>query len=175
VGENLGIVPEAVNRALRRHRWREIFVLQFRLTADPGKPVDPVPASAVASFNTPDTPTFAGFRLGRDLDDRVEAGFLDREKARELARARAAAVAALDGSLGLTGDAPRESLIRWLHLLLESEDLVAVNLEHLGLEDEPQNGPGRQKRPNWRRKLRHGLADLPPDVYAILAGISRPA
>jgi 4-alpha-glucanotransferase len=176
VGENLGIVPEAVNRALARHRWREIFVLQFRLTGNSEKPVDPVPANAVASFNTHDTPTFAGFRLGRDLEDRVEAGLLDREKARELARARATAVAALDGYLGVASDAPRESLLRWLRLLLESDtDLVAVNLEDLWLEEEPQNVPGRVERHNWRRRLRHGLSSLPPDVDAILAGISRPA
>ena len=176
VGENLGIVPEAVTRALARHRWREIFVLQFRLTGNPDKPFDPVPPNAVASFNTHDTPTFAGFRLGRDLEERVEAGFLDREKARELALARGAAVAALDRYLGLSGDAPRESLIRWLRLLLESDaDLVAVNLEDLWLEEEPQNVPGRVERPNWRRKLRHGLSALPPDVDAILAGISRRA
>jgi 4-alpha-glucanotransferase len=176
VGENLGIVPEAVNRALARHRWREIFVLQFRLTGDPAKPVDPVPANAVASFNTHDTPTFAGFRLGRDLDDRLEAGFLDREQGRELARARAAAVAALDGYLGLSGDSHRETLLRWLRLLLESDaDLVAVNLEDLWLEEEPQNVPGTVERPNWRRKLRYLLSDLPPDVEAILAGIDRHA
>jgi 4-alpha-glucanotransferase len=179
VGENLGIVPEAVNRALDRRRWREIYVLQFRLTGNPERPLDPAPPNAVASFNTHDTPTFAGFRLCRDLDDRVEAGLLEREKARELARARAAAVAALDARLGLPGDGTeisREFLIRWLQLLLESDaDLVAINLEDLWLEEEPQNVPGRVDRPNWRRKLRHSLSSLPPDVEAILAGISRPA
>ena len=176
VGENLGIVPDAVNRALDRHRWREIFVLQFRLTGNPERPVDPVPSNAVASFNTHDTPTFAGFRLGRDLEDRVEAGLLDREEARELALSRAAAVAALDRYLGLSADAPTESLIRWLRLLLESDaDLLAVNIEDLWLEEEPQNVPGRVERPNWRRKLRYGLSSLPPEVEAILAGISRRA
>jgi 4-alpha-glucanotransferase len=179
VGENLGIVPEAVNRALDRHRWREIYVFQFRLTGNPEKPLDPAPPNSVASFNTHDTPTFAGFRLCRDLDDRVEAGLLDREKARELSRARAAAVAALDAHVGLSGDGSaisRECLVRWLQLLLESDaDLVAINLEDLWLEEEPQNVPGRIDRPNWRRRLRHSLSSLPPDVVAILAGISRRA
>ncbi len=179
VGENLGIVPEAVNRTLVRHRWREIYVLQFRLPGNPETPFDPVPADAVASFNTHDTPTFAGFRQCRDLEDRVETGLLDREQARELARARAAAVAALDAHLGLRADASEislESLARWIQLLLESDaDLVAINLEDLWLEEEPQNVPGRVDRPNWRRKLRHGLASLPPEVVAILAGISRRA
>jgi 4-alpha-glucanotransferase len=179
VGENLGIVPEAVNRALERHRWREIYVLQFRLTGNPEKPFDLVPPNVVASFNTHDTPTFAGFRRGRDLDDGVEAGLLDREKARELSRARAAAVATLDAHLGLGGglsEISREGLARWLQLLLGSDaDLVAITLEDLWLEEEPQNVPGRVDRPNWRRKLRHSLSSLPPEVVAILAGISRPA
>ncbi len=179
VGENLGIVPETVNRALHRHRWREIYVLQFRLTGNSEKPVDPVPANAVASFNTHDTPTFAGFRLCRDLDDRVDSGFLDRDEARELARAREAAIAAVDSRLGLPGGAAeisRECLARWLTLLLESDaDLVAVNLEDLWLEEEPQNVPGSLGRPNWRRKLRHSLSSFPPEVTAILDGISRPA
>jgi 4-alpha-glucanotransferase len=168
-----------VNRALDRHRWREIYVFQFRLTGNPEKPLDPAPPNSVASFNTHDTPTFAGFRLCRDLDDRVEAGLLDREKARELSRARAAAVAALDAHVGLSGDGSaisRECLVRWLQLLLESDaDLVAINLEDLWLEEEPQNVPGRIDRPNWRRRLRHSLSSLPPDVVAILAGISRRA
>jgi len=178
VGENLGIVPEAVNRALDRHRWREIYVLQFRLTGNPERPFDPAPSNAVASFNTHDTPTFAGFRLCRDLEERVEAGLLDREKARELARARAAAVAALDAHVGLgaPSEISRECLARWLQLLLESDaDLVAINLEDLWLEEEPQNVPGRVDRRNWRRKLRHSLSSLPPEVVAILAGVSRPA
>jgi 4-alpha-glucanotransferase len=179
VGENLGIVPEAVDRALHRHGWREIYILQFRLTGNPEAPLDPAPASAVASFNTHDTPTFAGFRRSRDLEDRVEAGLLESERARELARARAHAIAALDARLGLPdggSEISRECLVLWLQTLLESDaDLVAVNIEDLWLEEEPQNVPGRVDRPNWRRKLRHGLTSLPAEVVAILAGISRPA
>jgi 4-alpha-glucanotransferase len=177
VGENLGIVPEAVNQALERHGWREIYVLQFRLTGNRDVPLDPVPASSVASFNTHDTPTFAGFRRGRDLEERIEAGFLDRERAAELARARAAAVAALDAHLGAeVSETSRESLALWIHYLLRSgADLVAINLEDLWLEEESQNVPGRVDLPNWRRKLRYGLSTLPPEVVSLLAGISRGA
>jgi 4-alpha-glucanotransferase len=179
VGENLGIVPEAVKLALERHRWREIYVLQFRLTGNPETPFDPIPADAVASFNTHDTPTFAGFRRCRDLEERIDAGFLDRGKAEELALARRAAAAALDSLLGLDAQAPEdygESLVRWIRLLLRSDaDLVAINLEDLWLEEEPQNVPGRVDLPNWRRKLRYALSALPPRALAILAGMSRGA
>jgi 4-alpha-glucanotransferase len=176
VGENLGIVPESVNQGLRHHRWREIFVLQFRLTGSMERPLDPVPASAVASFNTHDTPTYAGFRLGRDLDDRVAAGFLERGKAQELAKERAFAVAALDAKTGAPPGISRESFVAWLRQLLESDaDLVSVNIEDLWLEENPQNIPGRVERTNWSRKLRFSLSALPDDVVVILAGISRPA
>ena len=177
VGENLGIVPESVNRALERHAFRGIYVLQFQLTGKGEAPHDPVPRSSIASFNTHDTPTYAGFRHARDLDDRVGAGLLDAERARELARARAAAVAVLDSHLGLAvSETSRESLTRWLALLLASDaDLVAINLEDLWLEEEPQNVPGRLDRANWRRRLRHDVTSLPPDILALLSGIARPA
>jgi 4-alpha-glucanotransferase len=176
VGENLGIVPDSVNRALHRHQWREIFVLQFRLTGNPARPLDPVPSSSVASCNTHDTPTYAGFRLGRDLEDRVEAGYLDGETARRLADERAAAAACLDAYMGVASGISQESFAAWLRLLLQSEaDLVAVNLEDLWLEENPQNVPGRVERTNWSRRLRYSLTALPPDVLSILAGISRPA
>jgi 4-alpha-glucanotransferase len=177
IGENLGIVPEAVNRTLDRHGWRGIYVLQFRLTGNREAPYDPVSRNSAASFNTHDTPTYAGFRQARDLDDRVDAGLLDGEKARQLARARAVAISLLDSHLGLAGsEASRESLRRWLGLLLASDaDLVTINLEDLWLEEEPQNVPGRIDRPNWRRRLRHDLSSLPPDVVSLLSGITRPA
>ncbi|MGH9332321.1 MAG: 4-alpha-glucanotransferase, partial [Vicinamibacteria bacterium] len=180
VGENLGIVPRAVNRAIERHLWRGIYVLPFSLTGERGEPVTPAPANVVASLNTHDTPTFAGFRRCRDLDERVEAGFLDRAKADELCRSRAAAIAVLDSRLELdeqsAAEPTRESLARWIELLLRSEaDLVSLNLEDLWLEEEPQNVPGRVDRPNWRRKLLHSLSSLPPDVVSMLAGISRRA
>jgi 4-alpha-glucanotransferase len=179
VGENLGIVPEAVDRALARHGWRGISVMQFRLTGNPSAPLEPSPRNAVASFNTHDTPTFAGFRRGRDLEDRVQANLLAPEMAQEIAQARRAAIRALDQSLGLDlapDEATLEALARWLQLLLESDsDQVAITLEDLWLEEEPQNVPGRMDRPSWRRKLRHALTSLPPETLVLLSSVSRPA
>jgi 4-alpha-glucanotransferase len=174
VGENLGIVSEAVNRALARHGWRGIFVLQYGLTGNPARPVLPIPQDAVASFNTHDTPTLAGFCRARDLEERVEGGFLEKEKALELARARAAAIDALDAALGVDSARPRDRLERWLSFLAESEaDLVSVTLEDLWLEEAPQNVPGRIDLPNWKRKLHHHIDALPPDVLSLLNQISR--
>jgi 4-alpha-glucanotransferase len=133
----------------------------------------------VGSFNTHDTPTWAGFRRGRDLEDRVQAGLLAPQAAEEIALERRAAIRALDASLGLDlppEEATHEALARWLKLLLESDcDQVLITLEDLWLEEEPQNVPGRTDRPNWRRKLRYALDSLPAETLALLRGVSRPA
>jgi 4-alpha-glucanotransferase len=174
VGENLGIVPEAVNRSLARHGWRGIFVLQYGLTGDAAQPVLPIPGHAVASFNTHDTPTLAGFCRSRDLEERVEAGLLERENAHELSRARAAAIEALDAMLGVDSARPRDRLERWLSFLAGSDaELVNVTLEDLWLEEAPQNVPGRIDLPNWRRRMRYPLEALPSEVQSFLERFSR--
>ena len=54
VGENLGIVPDVVNKKMARHGLRGLYILQ--LTPDA-----PIARESVASLNTHDTPTFAAF------------------------------------------------------------------------------------------------------------------
>lgn len=177
VGENLGIVPETVNRSLELHHWRGIHVLQFALTGERERPFVPIPQPAVASLNTHDTPSFAGFCLGRDIDERVGAGLLELEAAERTKSLRREAIAALDAALGVPADAAivsRERLERWLELLLGSAaEMVAIALEDLWLEEAPQNVPGRTDLPNWRRKLRHSLDALPPETLTLLADIAR--
>jgi 4-alpha-glucanotransferase len=177
VGENLGIVPEVVNRELDRHRWRGIHVFQFSLTGRRDEPYLRAPESSAASLNTHDTPTFAGFCVGRDVDERVSAGLLDPQAAEGIVRTRRDAITVLDAALGLPPETPmvsRERLERWLALLLASEaEMVQVALEDLWLEEDPQNVPGRTDLPNWRRKLRYPIDALPAEVLNALARISR--
>jgi 4-alpha-glucanotransferase len=177
VGENLGIVPDAVNRGLERHRWRGIHVLQFALTGDRVRPYRPAPESAVGSLNTHDTPTFAGFCLGRDVDERVAAGVLEPQRAEAILQERRDAIAAVDAALGVPSDTPALSRARldgWIHLLRDSgADEVVLALEDLWLEEAPQNVPGRTDLPNWRRKLRYALDSLPPEALETLASLSR--
>jgi 4-alpha-glucanotransferase len=175
VGENLGIVPATVHRCLDEHGLRGIHVLQFSLTASNDPPVLPAPPGAVASLNTHDTPTFAGFCHGRDLKERVEGGLLSSDRAKELVELREAAVTALDRALGAPPGDLALRLALW-HALLRSSaaDLLVVTLEDLWLEDEPQNVPGRTDLPNWRRKLRYAIADLPPSALQALRKLSHP-
>src|SRR6185295_6814226 len=55
VGENLGIVPPAVNAAMARHDIRKMYVVQYEVMNEPEKPgLPPPPAKCVASLNTHD-------------------------------------------------------------------------------------------------------------------------
>jgi len=82
-GEDLGTVPEYVPPAMRRHGMHRLFVVQFSLPGETGESMHPMPPEAVASLNTHDTPTFASFWNGGEIDVRAELGLLDEEEAHE--------------------------------------------------------------------------------------------
>lgn len=181
VGENLGTVPPEVNPTLARHGILGMYVLQFELRPD-GRPRPPDEAS-VASLNTHDTPTFAGFWGGHDIADRVDLGLLDAAGAaaeweyRERVRAATEAFLRQAGFLGSDESGPFAVLRALLRFLGRSPaSFVLVNLEDLWLEDRPQNVPGTSwQRPNWRRKARYPLEEFTqlPAVVETLAELSR--
>ena len=191
VGENLGTVPGYVNAALSRHGLAQLHVAQFGIAPGAANPLARVPRRAFACVNTHDTPTFAGFLAGRDIDGRVERGVLDAGLAEEEHRRRREAVAALRGALGRgvrpATDAPApppeeaadlDFLWACLERLARGEaGMVIVNLEDLWLEPQPQNVPGTGPReyPNWRRKAGHSLETLTklPEVVEALRRIAR--
>jgi len=167
VGENLGTVPPYVNAAMARHRILGMHVALFGLGTDPERALDPVPADTVASLGTHDTPTFAGFWRGDDIQDRVRLGLRSESQAEEerahRARQREALIAYLRARGRLAGDASELAVLRgWLACLAEHEEqLLLVNLEDLWLEAAPQNVPGTwQERPNWQRKARLSLEEI---------------
>ena len=95
VGENLGTVPRYVDAALARRGLAQLHVAQFGIRPGGSEPFTPVPRRAFACVNTHDTPTFAGFLAGRDIEERVERGVLDAGRARRERDLRQAEVAAL--------------------------------------------------------------------------------
>ena len=189
VGENLGTVPRYVNAALSRHGLAQLHVAQFGIAPGAADPLARVPRRAFACVNTHDTPTFAGFLAGRDIDGRVERGILDAGRAAEEHLRRQEEIAALRGALGrvvqpanaapaATDAAALELLCACLERLARSAaDMVMVSLEDLWLEAHPQNVPGTGPRehPNWRRKARHSLETLTklPEVVAALRRMAR--
>jgi 4-alpha-glucanotransferase len=158
-GENLGTVPPSVPAAMERHGVRGLYVLQFSVRADGDRAIDPVPPGVVASINTHDTPTFAGWWIGSDIDVQLELGLIDAEGHRQSHRYRGQVRDSMLDFLRrrkLLGDdvspaAVLAACLRWL--AAGPAGLVLVNLEDLWLEPRPQNVPGTgPERPNWRRR-----------------------
>ncbi len=184
VGENLGTVPSYVNAAMSTHGLRKLYVAQFEVRTDHKQPLRHVPPRAVASLNTHDTPTLAGFLAGADIDERVSRDLVDPAGARSEHKQRRAARVALRrvalpvSSRGRVVDAEPARIMRGcLHRLARSvASLVLINLEDLWLEALPQNVPGTgPERPNWRRKARYPLERFTtmPDVIEALNQVAQ--
>lgn len=179
VGEDLGTVPSSVRRAMSRHGIRRMYVVQYEADPSAERPLRPVPQGAVASVNTHDMPTFAGFWRGADIDIRGDMGLLDSEQIRSERRAREHLSETLARSAGVPpAGADPAAVFRGLlrHLAEEPAGLVLVSLEDLWLEPEPQNVPGTwRERPNWRRKAMHPLQRFrdSPEVREPLQEIGR--
>ncbi len=168
VGENLGTVPPYVNTALAKHRVHGMYVSQFCVTADSQSALQEAARDAVASLNTHDTPTFAGFWQGKDIEDRLALGLLSPPEAQIAQQDRASIREALTTYLQsrgwLEGESPDPLAIlrAWLSQLASGDAyLLLVNLEDLWLEPFPQNVPGTwEERPNWKRKARFSLDEI---------------
>jgi 4-alpha-glucanotransferase len=111
VGENLGTVPPAVNRAMEAHNVQRMYVVQYEIASSEDDPhsdaplaVSPteagpreamaagdtrrvpatlsaVPAGSLASLNTHDMASFAAWWRGTDISLRQQLGMLTREAA----------------------------------------------------------------------------------------------
>lgn len=169
LGEDLGTVPEYVPRAMRAHGIRRMYVVQYEIKPEGAEPAGRPPAESVASINTHDMPTFAGFWSGKDIDDRLEQELLDESGAARERVTRERMREALQRFLKARGLLPDEAndtlavLSGVLGFLAGSEaEFVLVNLEDLWLECEPQNVPGVPDK-SWRRRFRLGLEEAAAD------------
>jgi 4-alpha-glucanotransferase len=163
-GEDLGTVPEGVRPAMERHNVHRLYVVQYEAQPNPDRPIPPVYPGAVASVNTHDMPTFAGFWKGLDVADRKELGLLDEEACRQEHARRQAIRDSFVGFLrrqGWLGDATdASSVLKAIlqYLAAEPSQVVLAGLEDLWEAPDPQNVPGTwHERPNWRRKAAHPL------------------
>jgi 4-alpha-glucanotransferase len=160
VGEDLGTVPDGVRPTMARHGLFRLHVGQWHLPAEPGLPPAPPPAESVASLNTHDTPTFAGWWRGADIDDRVDLGLLTEvESTAERIlrdRARAALLAFVDPRVSdeVLTDVERAMVGATADLAAGPAEVVLVALDDLALEPVPHNVPGTtEQRPNWLRRV----------------------
>lgn len=175
VGENLGTVPPVISAAMDRHEVMGMSVLQFNVRPHEQPPICGDFVGDVTSINTHDTPTFAAFIHGTDIDERVDLGILAPEHAgdergwREIAvsamRRGFAEVDAFGGNDGPDADLV-EAALRYLSR--SQAPIVLTSLDDLLDELEPQNTPGTYlERPNWRRKLAKTLEAMKDDEAVI--------
>jgi 4-alpha-glucanotransferase len=167
VGEDLGTVPEEVPPMMARHNVHRMYVLQYQ--AQPKEEaLSPIFPGAVASINTHDMPTFAGFWQGADIDDREDLGILDKKTAAEERVRRRELVEKIEAYLrqgGFLKGPPRDLgvvLRACLAFLATGPGRVALaNVEDFWLEKQPQNVPGTwHERPNWTRRAKHALEEF---------------
>ena len=182
VGEDLGTVPPEVPAVLERWGILSSRVLYFEREGEGGfQPARAYPRLALATANTHDLPTLAGFRAGTDVTIRRRLGLVGGATAERAARrARAGEVAALVRRLADEGildpaDEPDDLALRAaVHTFLRRTPawLVGLSLDDLVGEAEPVNVPGVSPAdfPSWTRRLATSLEALAadPDVRRAL-------
>lgn len=187
VGEDLGTVPDEVRALMQDHGVAGMFVAEFEQPAWSGAPLGAPAAGAVASVDTHDTPPFAAWVRGEDIDRRWSSGLIDVVGADRERVERRQQVAELvrqveeRGLLGGRGEAPAASgeatVVLHTGLLRRLGDsdaaCVLVALDDLVGATEPQNVPGTSSdRPNWVQRLPLPLAEV-LDEPAVVEALAR--
>jgi 4-alpha-glucanotransferase len=173
VGEDLGTVPDEIREAMARHALLGMSVVEFSQPAWDGAPLVGPTNQQLVSVDTHDTPTFAAWLRGLDIELRLASGLLDAEEAARAHDERAHQVRNLvenlqaDGTLAARAD--REDPIVVLaalldHLAASDAPVLLITLDDLAGETNPQNIPGTGvDRPNWVQRLPFAATDLAHD------------
>jgi len=164
-------------------------VMMFERDASGGfKAASKYPRLSLATANTHDMASIAGFSQARDLALRAEVGLAAADYTPERARQqREAEIEALVKRLAQAKLLPRPKvplnaadLRGAVHAFLSRTPaaLVGLALDDLTGEVDPVNIPGVEsdRYPCWTRKMRMSLEQIPAsaDVHAALRGVSRP-
>jgi 4-alpha-glucanotransferase len=189
VGEDLGVVPDEMRRAMPEFGMYHYKVLLFEKDAGRFRRPDEFARRALGTVTTHDMPTLRSYWEGRDIELRRRLHLypsveLQNEVMREREQDRIALLAALREQ-GLQPAAPATpsegftpELANALHVYLARSGtiLVALQLEDLlGMVD-PVNVPGTDSEyPNWQRKLTASVEDITGrrDLDESFAQISR--
>ncbi|HEY2852994.1 MAG TPA: 4-alpha-glucanotransferase [Gemmatimonadaceae bacterium] len=172
VGEDLGTVPDDVPPALERWGVLSSKVLYFEREKGGFSPAEKYAPLALATANTHDMATLAGFWAGRDIELRAHVGLIESDKALSEARAaREQDKGALLARLAKEGvldeaAAPNDSadLRGAIHEFLcrTPAALVGLALDDLAGEMDAVNlpGVGPDKHPSWKRKMGMTIDDM---------------
>jgi 4-alpha-glucanotransferase len=183
IGENLGTVDPGVEQAMDRHGLYGMYVGQFEVPTSTNAGMQLPGSGVLASVNTHDTPSFAGWLAADDARRRRDMGLLDASGVDAQREVRSAQVARLHtelvrrGALGPeVGDPVDElTLLAGLLEVLGRTDApaVLVSVDDLVGAIEPQNVPGTPaNRPNWVLRLPIALEELAADA-AVTAVLDR--
>ncbi len=164
VGEDLGTVPPQVRPAMAKHGMFRLHVGQWFFPMRVGGRPEASPPESVASLNTHDTATFAGWWRGADIDDRRDLELINAEQdaAERVERAaqKTALLAHVQASpTGIAVGDPLTDVERAMvgattDLAVGPAEVVLVALDDLVLEPSPHNVPGTvEQRPNWQRRV----------------------
>jgi 4-alpha-glucanotransferase len=172
VGEDLGTVPKEVPPTLQRWGVLSSKVLYFERDKRGYLPSEKYAPLALATANTHDMPTLAGFWAGRDIEQRARVGLIDGDaasaKAREeRERDKRALLALLAREKILPSPrAPNDpaELRGAIHEFLCRSPAVLVGLavDDLAGENEAVNLPGvsPDRHPSWKRKMSMTIDEL---------------
>lgn len=173
VGEDLGTVPAEVRPAMARHGLYRLHVGQWSFPTEVGDAPTPAPGGSVASLDTHDTPTFAGWWRGADIDDRHDLGLISvAQVAAERGERDASRIALLAHARARLADDHLTEVERAMvgattDLAVGPAEVVLVALDDLALEPVPHNVPGTDReRPNWQRRVPGWAEALDPDRAA---------
>ncbi|MFQ5911821.1 MAG: 4-alpha-glucanotransferase [Nitrospinota bacterium] len=187
IGEDLGTVPPGVPAALARWGILSCRLLYFeRRRGGNFKPSSRISGRALVTVNNHDLPPFAGYWKGDDLRLRQEVAHIESDEAfRRAETHRGVWRKALLRRLRFEGLLPAkinpadlQGLSAAVHAYLcrTRTPLVGLSLDDLAGETEPVNlpGVGQERHPNWSRRMRLALEDLPddPSVKKILKAAS---
>jgi 4-alpha-glucanotransferase len=181
VGEDLGTVPPDVPPALAKWGILSSKVLYFERGRDGSfKPADSYDAEALATANTHDMATLAGFWEGRDVQLRADVGLLEPGNVRAAREERArdkrellktlARAGVLDKRVDPAATDPDISVAELrgaVHdfLARTASVLVGVALDDIAGEADPVNVPGvgPDQHPSWTRRMTRALERLRED------------
>jgi 4-alpha-glucanotransferase len=174
VGEDLGVVPDEMRRAMPDYGLYHYKVLLFEKFEGRFRRPDEYVRSALATVTTHDMPTLRSYWEGRDIELRRRLNLypseaVETEVAREREHDRELLLAALQ-SQGLKPAQPAApadpfttELAHALHVYLarSASVLVALQIEDLLGETLPVNVPGTDREyPNWQRKMSAPIEDM---------------
>jgi len=182
VGEDLGTVPDDVPPALERWGVLSSKVLYFEREKGGFSPAEKYAPLALATANTHDMATLAGFWAGRDIELRAHVGLIESDSALSEAReareqdkgallARLAKEGVLDEAVAPNDPADLRGAIHEF-LCRTPAALVGLALDDLAGEMDAVNlpGVGPDKHPSWKRKMGMTIDDMrvSPAVRAAL-------